>query len=241
MASQYTVGEAEQELVTILPAIGGSRRQLALKRCVDLVLAGAGLIALAPLFLIIAVLIKLDSAGPVFYVQSRVGSRRREVAGEGEWIVDDFRMFKFRSMRQDASERMHQEHIRAYANGAARSEDGLFKLNGDPRVTRLGKWLRRSSVDELPQLINVLRGEMSLVGPRPVPPYEAACYERRHFQRLCALPGVSGWWQVHGRGRTSFEEMIEMDVQYARKQSLKLDLTLLALTLPAIISGKGAR
>ncbi len=227
--------------MTILPAIGGDRVQFALKRSMDVLLASVGLVALSPLFLFIAVLIRLDSRGPAFFVQPRVGSRRRAVAGESEWIVDEFRMYKFRSMRQDASERMHRDYIEAYAGGRASSDDGLFKLNGDPRITRVGKWLRCSSLDELPQLINVLKGEMSLVGPRPVPPYEVACYEARHYQRLCALPGITGWWQVYGRGRASFEEMIDMDVAYAASQSLGLDVKLLALTLPAILSGKGAR
>ena len=237
MASYYPLNSKAGDLRPTLPLVGGDRIQFGVKRLLDVTLAAVALVALAPLLLVVMAMIRLDSPGPVLFVQSRVGSRRKR----GGWLVTEFRMYKFRSMRQDAGEQMHRDYIQAYVDGKAESEGGVFKLSQDPRITRIGKWLRRTSMDELPQLINVLKGEMSLVGPRPVPLYEVECYEKRHFQRFCALPGMSGLWQVRGRGRATFEEMIEMDVEYASRQGFKLDLILLLLTIPAILSAEGAR
>ncbi len=224
-----------------LPCIGGNRVYVVLKRLLDVSLSIVGLALLGPLLVLIAVAIKVNTPGPVLFSQRRVGSRLRGASGHEEWVVTEFTMYKFRSMHQGASERVHRAYIKAYAQGAIQANNGGFKLKGDTRITRVGRWLRRSSLDELPQLLNVLKGDMSLVGPRPVPVYEVACYQERDFQRLCALPGVSGVWQVHGRGRVSFEEMIAMDVMYATKQSLRLDLYVLLLTAPAVLIGGGAR
>ena len=146
-------------------------------------------------------------------------------------------------MVRDADPSPHHAYIKAFIEGRIEASDeagAKFKLTGDPRVTQVGRLLRRTSLDELPQLLNVLKGEMSLVGPRPVPIYEAADYQAWHYERLMALPGITGLWQVQGRCQVSFEEMIRMDIEYARHQSLWLDLKILFLTLPAVISGRGA-
>ena len=145
-------------------------------------------------------------------------------------------------MVANASPEAHQAYIREFVEGRARpsSENGIFKLTNDPQVTRLGRVLRRFSLDELPQLFNVLKGDMSLVGPRPVPPYEVMYYQNQHYKRLAARPGITGLWQVTGRCRVSFEEMIRMDLDYIQRASLSLDLKILLLTIPAVLSMRGA-
>ena len=173
------------------------------KRSIDILLATALIIVLLPLLLLIALLIKLDSPGPVIFTQERVGARRQRAQPSAE-------------------------------------SGGKYKLVNDPRVTRIGRFLRKFSLDELPQLCNVLKGDMSLVGPRPVPTYEVAGYQARHHNRFAALPGITGWWQVKGRCRVSFEEMIRMDLDYIRDASLWLDLKILFLTVPAVLSKRGA-
>lgn len=213
------------------------------KRLIDLVLATLLLILLLPLMLLIAILIKLDTPGPVLFVQERVGARRRSESGRTTWKVEDFCVYKFRSMVADADQSVHQAHIKAFVEGrieASDTDNSRFKLKGDPRVTRLGHILRKTSLDELPQLFNVIKGEMSLVGPRPVPTYEVAEYQARHHERLAALPGITGLWQVMGRSQVSFEEMIAMDIEYVRSRSLWLDIKILCLTIPAVLSGRGA-
>jgi lipopolysaccharide/colanic/teichoic acid biosynthesis glycosyltransferase len=213
------------------------------KRLIDVILAIMLLILLAPLLLIIAILIKLDSPGPIFFTQERVGTRRKVYNGQLVWEIQNFWVYKFRSMIQNADQSMHRAYIKAFIEGnveRAEEDGGKFKLTNDPRVTRLGEILRKTSLDELPQLINILKGEMSLVGPRPVPTYEVAQYQEWHRERLAALPGITGYWQVYGRCQVSFEEMVEMDIEYIRNQSLWLDLSLLWLTVPAVLSGRGA-
>lgn len=213
------------------------------KRCADLCLAAVLLILLLPLLLLIAVLIKIDSSGPVLFTHERVGAKRLQVRGQARWVVGNFRMHKFRSMVQDADSAMHEAYIRDFVEGRVQPNEkqgGKFKLTNDPRITRIGRVLRRTSLDELPQLLNVLKGEMSLVGPRPVPPYEVACYRPGDHKRLAALPGITGLWQVNGRCRVSFEEMIQMDLEYIRNASLWLDLEILLLTIPAVFCGRGA-
>lgn len=215
----------------------------ACKRCLDVVLAGVLLILLLPLLVLIVVLIKLDSRGPVIFTQERVGARRQWLGRQSIWIVRNFTMYKFRSMVQNADASVHEAYIRDFVAGRAQASPengGKFKLTNDPRVTRIGCFLRKFSLDELPQLLNVLKGDMSLVGPRPVPPYEVACYGNGHEKRLAALPGITGYWQVKGRCRVSFEEMIRMDIDYIRNASLSLDLKILFLTVPAVLSRRGA-
>ena len=213
------------------------------KRCIDLCLAGVALILFLPLLLLISVLIKIDSSGPVFFTHERVGAKRSEVRSEATWVIGNFRMHKFRSMVQNADSAAHETYIRDFVGGRVQPNEGnggKFKLTNDPRVTRVGRVLRRTSLDELPQLFNVLKGQMSLVGPRPVPPYEVACYRPGDHKRLTALPGITGLWQVKGRCRVSFEEMIHMDLEYIRNASLWLDLQILFLTIPAVLFGRGA-
>src|SRR5262245_36019231 len=191
------------------------------KRCLDLLLATIMLILLLPLMVLIAILIKLDSPGPLIFVQERVGARRRSRAGQMVWEIQNFPFYKFRSMIQDADQSVHQAYIQAWLEGHAAASERAgpkFKLTNDRRVTRIGRILRKTSLDELPQLVNVLKGEMSLVGPRPVPTYEVAGYQPRHYERLATIPGITGLWQVKGRCQVSFEEMVDMDIGYVRNQ-----------------------
>ena len=213
-------------------------------RFLDLSITILGMLVLWPLVPLLALLVKLDSSGPAFFVQERVGSRLRVVDGKPVWEVHNFKMYKFRSMRQNADPALHQQHIKAFAQGtleATGNADNPFKLANDPRITRIGHILRKTSLDELPQIINVLKGEMSLVGPRPVPAYEVAEYQEHHYERLAAKPGLTGSWQLNGRSRVTFEEMIQMDIEYVRNQSVGEYLRILVLTVPAVLFGWGAQ
>lgn len=212
-------------------------------RWLDMLLIAFAIIPLLPLVLLIAVLIKLDSRGPVLFVQERVGSRPILKNGQIIWQVQSFPIYKFRTMVHNASPGLHEAYIKHFVNGTAEASAGQlakFKLLDDPRVTRVGSYLRASSLDELPQLWNVLKGDMSLVGPRPVPVYEVNEYAERHYARLAARPGITGLWQVKGRGNVSFDEMIRLDLEYVHSQTLWLNLKLLIITLPAVLSGRGA-
>jgi exopolysaccharide biosynthesis polyprenyl glycosylphosphotransferase len=198
---------------------------LLIKRTTDLVLTAIALIFCIPLIVIIGIAIKLDSRGPVFFRQRRVGLGGRE-----------FTMWKFRSMRNEA-ERRHEDvaHLNHYADAR------LFKLQADPRITRVGRWLRRFSLDELPQLFNVVAGDMSLVGPRPPLPSEVKRYEQQHFVRLSVVPGMTGPWQVGGRNLiTDFEEVVRLERDYIERWSFRLDLQIMFRTIGVMISGKGA-
>jgi exopolysaccharide biosynthesis polyprenyl glycosylphosphotransferase len=195
----------------------------ALKRVTDLALTVLGLLMVWPILVAIAVLIKLDSSGPVLYRQQRVGKDGRL-----------FAMLKFRSMYRDADQRL------AELSAANEASGPMFKMRNDPRVTRIGRFLRRTSLDELPQLLNVLRGEMSLVGPRPPIPAEVEQYEPWQLGRLRAVPGMTGLWQVSGRSEVSFHDMVRLDLHYIRNWSLSLDLEILWRTLPAVIGHRGA-
>ena len=217
--------------------------QFTCKRGMDVILAGSLLILLLPALLLIALLIKLDSPGPIIFRQERVGAKRKRFGRRVVWATQNFTFYKFRSMVQNADSSAHEAYIRDFVSGNAQASElngGKFKLTNDPRVTRVGRLLRKASLDELPQLFNVLKGDMSLVGPRPVPPYEVACYRDRDYQRLAALPGITGLWQVNGRCQVPFEKMIEMDLEYIRRASIWLDLKILFLTIPAVLSGRGA-
>ena len=213
------------------------------KRCLDVTLASILLIVLLPLLILIAVLITLDSPGPVVFSQKRVGAKRKWLGRQAIWVIQDFTIYKFRSMVQNADPTVHEAYIRDFVEGRARASaenGGKFKLTNDSRVTRIGRLLRKYSLDELPQLLNVLKGDMSLVGPRPVPPYEVACYGTGHHKRLAALPGITGYWQVKGRCQVSFEEMVRMDLEYIRNAWFGYDLKILLLTIPAVLSRRGA-
>jgi len=212
------------------------------KACLDMAAAVVLLLLLAPVLAVIAIAIKLDSPGPVIFVQERVGARRRSENGKVSWEIRTFPVYKFRSMVCDADQSVHEAYVKAWVDSQveAAGDGPKFKLTNDPRVTWVGWFLRKSSLDELPQLVNVLRGEMSLVGPRPVPTYEVAEYQGWHYERLAALPGITGLWQVRGRGNVSFDEMIRMDIDYVYRKSLLLDITILLQTIPAVVSGRGA-
>lgn len=199
------------------------------KRAFDLLVAVPLTIILLPFFGFFALLISIDSPGPAFYTQDRVGRYGKII-----------KIIKFRSMRIDIDDRMHQEHIKAYANGHLNLENGN-KIVDDPRVTRVGRFLRRTSIDEFPQLFNVLKGEMSLVGPRPVPVYEVDEYKLWQSERLNSLPGMTGLWQVTRRGLSTFDEQLRLDIRYIHNQSMWLNIKLLLLTIPAVISKAGAK
>jgi len=212
------------------------------KRAIDVILACWLLVVLFPLMLVIAVLIKLESPGTVLFVQHRVGARRRIKGGRLVWLVRTFAFYKFRSMIQNADQSVHEAYFRDFREGRAdgNGNGARFKLNNDSRTTRLGRILRKTSLDELPQLVNVIKGDMSLVGPRPALPYEVAMYDDAHFERLCAVPGITGFWQARARCEVSFEQMVRMDIEYTRHCTLWLDIKLLLLTIPAVLSCRGA-
>ncbi|MBJ6725347.1 sugar transferase [Geomesophilobacter sediminis] len=202
------------------------------KRGVDLAGSLLLLVLGAPLFCVVALLIKLTSPGPVFFRQERLGAYGRV-----------FTLLKFRSMRIDNDDAIHREFIRNFINAGGEGEKDPttpFKIRNDPRLTPIGNFLRRSSIDELPQLVNVLTGAMSLVGPRPPIAYEVASYHPWHRLRLTRKPGITGLWQVRGRSRTTFDGMVRLDVEYIRHWSLWLDIKLLLATPLAVIRGKGA-
>jgi lipopolysaccharide/colanic/teichoic acid biosynthesis glycosyltransferase len=203
------------------------------KRALDLLGASALLTVFAPVWAIVAVAIKLDSPGPALFSQERVGRFGRP-----------FILYKFRSMRAGSDDAVHRAYVEALIRTGAASEalggNQYYKLRRDPRVTRVGRLLRKTSLDEIPQLVNILRGEMSLVGPRPPLPYEVDKYEPWQLGRLRTLPGLTGMWQVYGRSRVTFEDMVRMDIQYIEQASIWLDLRLLFLTIPAVLSGAGA-
>jgi lipopolysaccharide/colanic/teichoic acid biosynthesis glycosyltransferase len=203
------------------------------KRALDVAGSLALVAALSPLFLLIGALIKATSKGPVFFRQQRIGTAGRP-----------FMMLKFRTMRLGADESIHKQYVTQFIQsgaGAAAADGGVFKIVNDPRVTPLGRFLRRSSLDELPQFFNVLKGEMSLVGPRPPLAYEVENYKRWHRRRLFeAKPGITGLWQVTGRSRTTFEDMVRLDLRYARSHSVWTDIKILAATPRAVVTGKGA-
>ena len=202
------------------------------KRVLDIAFSLLILIPLSIVIAVFAILIRIDSKGPIFFRQKRVGKNGVQ-----------FDMFKLRSMYVDSDDSFHRESIKQYMNGAALNDkvnaDNLYKLVDDPRVTRIGRFIRKFSIDELPQFINVFRGEMTLVGPRPPLPYEVEEYDSHHWIRLSGKPGLTGTWQVYGRSRVPFQKMVEMDIEYLSEQSILLDIKLIALTLPVMLKGRG--
>jgi exopolysaccharide biosynthesis polyprenyl glycosylphosphotransferase len=194
-----------------------------IKRATDILLSATGIVALSPLLLVFAALVKLTSAGPVFFVQERIGREGKE-----------FGMYKFRSMVKDADQLLTQiEHL-------SEVEGHLFKMKADPRMTPLGRFMRRFSIDELPQLFNVFLGDMSLVGPRPPLSREVVKYNSWHMKRLRARPGITGLWQVSGRSLLPFEDMVRLDIYYIENWSLWMDAKLLLRTIPVVLLGSGA-
>jgi exopolysaccharide biosynthesis polyprenyl glycosylphosphotransferase len=230
------------EQIGVLPMVRLFREPLSdaerlLKRISDIVISLLAIISSAPFWIVISILIKLDSRGSVLFRQERVGMDGRI-----------FLCYKFRTMFSDADENLHREAYRKNIEGATEEanagddEKPVFgKVKNDPRRTRVGKFLRRTSLDELPQFLNVLRGEMSVVGARPPIPYEVVEYDLKHRRRLDMKPGITGLWQVSGRNRLTFEEMVKIDLYYIENWSLWLDLKIILLTLPAMLRGDGAR
>jgi len=211
------------------------------KRWVDVTIGSLLLLAAGPLFAVIAVAVKVTSGGPIFFRQVRVGTRRK-VSGDIEtWAPVPLVVYKFRSMTHGADETAHVRHIQLFTKGALSPKNGTYKLVNDPRITAVGRMLRRTSLDELPQLLNVVKGGMSLVGPRPVPVYEVASYQPHHYRRLAARPGLTGLSQIQGRGDLSHEELVALDVEMISRRSLLFELKLLVLTIPAVVRGRGAR
>lgn len=194
-----------------------------LKRAIDVSIALSGIILLSPLFLVAAIIVKVDSKGPAIFRQIRVGRDGRH-----------FLFYKFRTMRHGS------ERLKDSLKYLSHMDGPVFKIKRDPRITRAGRFLRKSSIDELPQLFNVLKGDMTLVGPRPPLPEEVKKYGKRELHRLSVKPGLTGLWQVSGRNDISFLEWMELDLYYIEHRSLVLDLKILIRTVPAVLSGKGA-
>jgi len=207
-----------------------------LKRCIDIIGAIVGLLLFSPLMLVTAIAIKADSPGPIIFKQLRIGRKGNR-----------FSFYKFRSMYFNGDDHLHREYVTNLIKGDLKEinqgdeEAPLYKIKSDPRVTPVGKIIRKTSIDELPQFFNVLKGEMSLVGPRPPLPYEVEKYETWHLRRILEVkPGITGLWQVEGRSTTSFDDMVRLDVRYARNWSLWLDAKILLKTVRAVIHSKGA-
>jgi len=202
------------------------------KRVLDVTISALAIVVLSPAIMVVWIAIHLDSRGPAVFRQRRIGRGEKP-----------FNCFKFRTLRHKADESVHREAIRRLWASEPLSDDpdAPYKLTNDPRVTRVGRWLRRTSLDELPQFFNVLRGEMSIVGPRPAIPYELEYFRDWHHKRHIVKPGITGICQVRGRGRLRPEATLEMDVEYAMNWTLWTDLKLIALTFPAVLWGRGAR
>jgi len=225
---QQRMGRVDLDTLSGIPLIGTAPVRLSqvaflVKRVIDLSISIIAIPFMLILFTVVALLIKLDSPGPVIFKQRRVGKDGRP-----------FHVLKFRSMVEGA------EQMQADLEALNEADGPLFKVKRDPRVTRVGKWLRRTSIDELPQLINVIRGEMSIVGPRPGTPEEVAQYEPWQMQRISVLPGITGLWQVSGRSDVPFEEMVLLDIFYIENWSLDLEIRILLQTIPYVLLGHGA-
>jgi exopolysaccharide biosynthesis polyprenyl glycosylphosphotransferase len=221
------------QTVTLRLRVGNPRRSMledVAKRGVDLVAAASVLVLGAPALLLLALLVKWSGPGPIFFRQIRLGR-------DGEPFV----FYKFRSMHHNNDDSPHRDFARDFINGEMKPrQNRVFKMVEDPRITPIGRFLRRTSLDELPQFWNVLRGEMSLVGPRPPISYEIEHYQDWHRDRLRVKPGLTGLWQVSGRSQVGFDEMVMLDLHYITHWSLLLDLRIIWRTLPAMIRGDGA-
>jgi exopolysaccharide biosynthesis polyprenyl glycosylphosphotransferase len=225
---QMSLSRVDIDEINGIPLIGVkevsiSGWNLTIKRGVDIIVASLGLVVLWPLMLLIGLLIKLDSPGPVIFTQTRMGKGGKP-----------FTFYKFRSMKPEAEEELEKLWALNEASGP------IFKIHDDPRMTGLGRFLRRTSLDELPQIYNVLRGEMSLVGPRPPIPDEVKRYQPWHLRRLEVSPGMTGLWQVSGRSELTFDEMVLLDLFYAENWSLWLDFKIMLRTIPVMLLGTGA-
>ncbi len=200
------------------------------RRGIDVLVAVVVLLLMAPVLLGIALWIRMETPGPALFHQQRIGRGGAP-----------FQLYKFRTMRTGADDAAHRALIAAELRGENKTSGGSTKLGEDPRVTRAGKFLRRTSLDEIPQLLNVLRGQMTLVGPRPCLDWEAAMFPREYAARFDVLPGLTGLWQIRGRSTVGTLDMLRMDLEYVRNRRLGLDLAILALTIPTLLRGDGAR
>jgi len=212
------------------------RVELALKRAVDILGAVVGLILFSPIMFVTSLAVKLTSPGPVIFTQNRFGKKGAR-----------FPFYKFRSMYWNVDHQIHREYVTSLIKGEHEKinqgdeEEPLYKMKFDPRVTRIGRIIRKTSIDELPQFFNVLKGEMSLVGPRPPIPYEVEKYEPWHLRRILEVkPGITGLWQIDGRSKTSFDDMVRLDLRYVQKWSLWLDIKILLKTIRAVLRPTGA-
>jgi lipopolysaccharide/colanic/teichoic acid biosynthesis glycosyltransferase len=215
------------------PASAGTRALTrSAKRLLDLSVALPCLILVAPLLLAVAVAIRLTSPGPALFRQARLGRDRRP-----------FTLCKFRTMYAGCPDDVHREYVRKLLTGSQAPDggrNGVYKLDGDTRITPVGRLLRRTSIDELPQLLNVIRGDMSLVGPRPALDWEAEMFGAGYDRRFAVPPGLTGLWQVSGRNALTMRQGLDLDIEYVRRQSLALDLWILARTIPVVLSTRGA-
>ena len=223
LAGRYLAGNVAFMARAAATLLRGASGPALARRALDVTVAGSAAVTLAPVLALTALAIKVDSRGPVLFRQTRIGQNGQP-----------FTIYKFRSMTQDAEAR------RAALLATSDREGVCFKSKSDPRITRVGRIIRRLSIDELPQILNVLRGDMAIVGPRPALPDEVAAYPARALGRLAVKPGITGLWQVSGRADIAFDQMIDMDLTYARSRTILLDLSLIALTFRAVISGRGA-
>jgi lipopolysaccharide/colanic/teichoic acid biosynthesis glycosyltransferase len=235
MSTIQTTERHRMELVVVdahNPARAESRVAHALvataRRALDISVASIALLVLAVPMLILAAAIRIDSDGPALFRQRRVGRGMRP-----------FTMFKFRTMSRNADTAPHRDYVRSLIDGEGQQDGTLYKLSVDDRVTRIGDFLRGWSLDELPQLINVLFGQMALVGPRPVIPYEVEMYPESYLKRFKVKPGLTGLWQVSGRNERTYDEMVRFDIEYAEAASLLLDLRILAKTMPVVLGRQG--
>ena len=214
----------ELEVVNMqLINIANQNRYEKIKRFFDICLSSAALVVLSPLLLVIAILIYLEDKGPVIYSQTRIGKDGRA-----------FKLYKFRSMCVDADERLRDLQKLNERDGP------VFKIRDDPRVTKIGKFIRKTCIDELPQLVNIIKGDMSIVGPRPPLPNEVEQYNSYQKQRLLVVPGLTCYWQIQKGEETTFDEWVELDLKYIKERSILLDFRLILLTFKVILSGKGA-
>lgn len=220
------------QLIQPVQTITFDARYLYAKQLLDMLFTLLILLPLGIVVVLVALFIRLDSKGPIFFRQQRMG--RNGVP---------FKMLKFRSMYINSDDAAHREAIARYLNDQKVQSSGAgvlsYKQANDPRITRVGRFIRKTSIDELPQFFNVLRGEMTLVGPRPPLPYEVKLYSPHDMLRLSGKPGLTGTWQVYGRSRVPFHSMVEMDIEYLQHPSLRKDLKLIALTVPVMIQGRG--
>jgi lipopolysaccharide/colanic/teichoic acid biosynthesis glycosyltransferase len=203
------------------------------KRALDLVLASACLILLSPLLVVVAVMVRLTSPGPALFRQTRLGRGQKP-----------FVLYKFRTMYTGSSDDVHRQYVvqlLTLDQPATGGRRGLYKLEDDARITKVGRLLRRTSIDELPQLLNVIRGEMSLVGPRPALPWESELIGAAHARRFLVSPGLTGLWQVSGRNSLTMKEGLDLDIEYVDRRSFTLDISILARTVPVVLSTTGAR